>query len=199
MMATTGHGVPGRVVRAGPACLACGRRALRSVRGTALAVLLLQGVVAPDASGQPTVTAARVEQPPSIDGQLLDDAWRHAARLSTFVQTAPVEGAPATEPTDVYLAYDGENLYVAIRARYADTGLMRANRSDRDQIAEDDTVSLFFDPFRDRQRAYQFTVNGYGVQGDAILNSTGLRNQTQRRALGSQGRGPSDTPPSGIP
>ena len=145
------------------------------------------------------MTAVRVAEPPAIDGLLADDAWRRAARLSTFVQTAPVEGATATEPTEVYLAYDGENLYVGIRARYAEPGLMRANRADRDQIAEDDTVSLFFDPFRDRQRAYQFTVNGFGVQGDAILNSTGLRNRSQRRALGARNRGPANTPPSGIP
>ena len=164
----------------------------------ALALALLVGSAA-NAGAQPVVSAVRVEEPPNIDGQLTDDVWRRAAHLSDFVQTAPVEGAAASEPTDVYVAYDGENLYVGIRARYASPDLMRANRSDRDQIAEDDTVSLFFDPFRDRQRAYQFTVNGFGVQGDAILNSTGLRNRTQRRALGSQGRGPSDTPPSGIP
>ena len=154
---------------------------------------------ATNAAAQPVVTAVRVAEPPAIDGLLADDAWRRAARLSTFVQTAPVEGAAASEPTEVYLAYDGENLYVGIRARYAEPGLMRANRADRDQIAEDDTVSLFFDPFRDRQRAYQFTVNGFGVQGDAILNSTGLRNRSQRRALGARNRGPANTPPSGIP
>ena len=165
---------------------------------TALALALLVGAAA-NAAAQPVVSAARIDEPPTIDGLLTDDVWRRAAHLSDFVQTAPVEGAAASEPTDVYIAYDGENLYVGIRARYASPDLMRANRSDRDQIAEDDTVSLFFDPFRDRQRAYQFTVNGFGVQGDAILNSTGLRNRTQRRALGSQGRGPSDTPPSGIP
>ena len=165
---------------------------------TVASLALLVGAAA-NAVAQPVVSAVRIDEPPTIDGRLTDDVWRRAAHLSDFVQTAPVEGAAASEPTDVYIAYDGENLYVGIRARYADTGLMRANRADRDQIAEDDTVSLFFDPFRDRQRAYQFTVNGFGVQGDAILNSTGLRNRTQRRALGSQGRGPSDTPPSGIP
>ena len=164
----------------------------------AVLALLLTGAAA-DATGQPVVTPIRVEEPPGIDGLLDDETWRGAARLSTFVQTTPVEGAAASEPTEVYIAYDGENLYVGVRARYADTGLMRANRADRDQIAEDDTVSLFFDPFRDRQRAYQFTVNGFGVQGDAILNSTGLRNRTQRRAIGARGGGPSGAPPSGIP
>ena len=168
-------------------------------RMTAWVASLLMAGAAADAFAQPVVTAVRVDEPPVIDGLLADDAWRLAAHLSIFVQTAPVEGAAASEPTDVYIAYDGDNLYVGIRARYAEPGLMRANRADRDQIAEDDTVSLFFDPFRDRQRAYQFTVNGFGVQGDAILNSTGLRNRSQRRALGSAGRGPSNTPPNGIP
>ena len=160
--------------------------------------LFLAGA-ATEAAAQPVVTAVRVAEPPAIDGLLADDAWRRAARLSAFVQTAPVEGAAATESTEVSIVYDGENLYVGIRARYAEPGLMRANRADRDQIAEDDTVSLFFDPFRDRQRAYQFTVNGFGVQGDAILNSTGLRNRSQRRALGARNRGSANTPPSGIP
>ena len=183
-----------------PGVAGFGRRLLR-LRPADLAVCaaaLLLPPVASDAVAQPVATAVRIAEAPVIDGLLADDAWRRAARLSAFVQTAPVEGAESTESTEVYIAYDGENLYVGVRARYADTGLMRANRADRDQIAEDDTVSLFFDPFRDRQRAYQFTVNGFGVQGDAILNSTGLRNRTQRRALGSQGR-PSETPPSGIP
>ncbi len=166
-------------------------------RVAVLTLALAFAGAAADALAQPAVTAIRVEQPPVIDGLLDDDAWSSAARLSTFVQTTPVEGAAATEPTDVYLAYDRESLYVGIRARYADTGLMRANRADRDQIAEDDTVSLYFDPFRDQQRAFQFTVNGFGVQGDALMNSTGLRNRSQRRAIGA--RGPSGASPSGIP
>ena len=32
---------------------------------------------------------------------------------------------------------------------------------------------MYFDPFLDQQRAYVFTVNGYGVQGDAVLNTRG--------------------------
>ena len=29
------------------------------------------------------------------------------------------------------------------------------------------------DPFLDQQRAYRFSVNGYGVQSDAIINAGG--------------------------
>ena len=42
---------------------------------------------------------------------------------------------------------------------------------DRDQTAGDDNVRLYFDPFLDQQRAYVFSVNGYGVQSDSVLNS----------------------------
>ncbi len=84
-------------------------------------------------------------------------------------------GAPATEQTDVYVAYDSRHIYVGIHARYSDPKLIRANRAQRDQIGRDDTVSILFDPFRDQQRAYVFSVNGYGVQGDSLLSGGGGR------------------------
>ena len=48
---------------------------------------------------------------------------------------------------------------------------MRANRVDRDRAGfGDDTISVYFDTFLDQQRAYVFSVNGYGVQGDSIVS-----------------------------
>ena len=53
------------------------------------------------------------------------------------------------------------------------SSIVRANRVDRDQIWNDDRVSVIFDPFLDQQRGYRFAVNGYGVQGDAMVASGG--------------------------
>ena len=51
---------------------------------------------------------------------------------------------------------------------------MRANRVDRDRAGfGDDTISVYFDTFVDQQRAYVFSVNGYGVQGDSIVGGRG--------------------------
>ena len=86
------------------------------------------------------------------------------------MQERPVEGAPATELTDVFAAYDRQKLYFGIHAHYSDPSLIRANRVDRDKTENDDTVAVYFDPFLDRQRGYSMTVNGYGVQGDVILS-----------------------------
>jgi uncharacterized membrane protein YgcG len=120
----------------------------------------------------PSVTPTRATVPPRVDGQLDDPIWQTAARITQFVQERPVEGAPATEETDVYLAYDSRQLYFGIHAHYADRSIMRANRSDRDQLRRDDTVTVFFDPFLDQQRGYAFSVNGYGVQGDSLISGS---------------------------
>jgi hypothetical protein len=120
-------------------------------------------------AGRPTISAIRTTDPPRVDGRLDDAVWRNAARITDFVQQRPLEGAPATEQTEVFIAYDSQNLYFGIYAHYSDPGLIRANRVDRDQTGSDDTVQVYFDPFLDQQRAYVFSVNGYGVQSDAVL------------------------------
>ena len=123
-------------------------------------------------TGRPSVTAAPTSAPPSIDGRLDDGVWREATRIDQFVQRQPSEGAPATKATEVFVAYDSRNLYFGIYAHYSDSGLIRANRADRDETGGDDTVAVYFDPFLDQQRAYVFSVNGYGVQGDSLMDSS---------------------------
>jgi hypothetical protein len=122
-------------------------------------------------AGRPTVSAVRASERPVIDGLLDDAAWRTAAHIAAFWQERPVEGAPATEQTEVHVAYDNERLYFGIYAHYSDPGLIRANRVDRDRTDNDDTVTFYLDPFLDQQRAYVFSVNGYGVQRDALLSA----------------------------
>ena len=124
-------------------------------------------------TGRPNVAPPRTSTPPSIDGRLDDAVWQTAARITGFTQQRPLEGAPASEQTEVYVVYDSRNLYFGIRAHYSDPRLVRANRADRDQTGRDDTVALYLDPFLDQQRAYIFSVNGYGVQGDAIMSGMG--------------------------
>ena len=88
----------------------------------------------------------------------------------------------------MWLTYDSQNIYVAVHAHYADPDIMRANRVDRDQAFDDDNIAFFFDTFLDQQRAYRFSVNGYGVQGDAIVNARGSgRSGGRRRRTGSSG------------
>ena len=125
-------------------------------------------------SGRPNVVAARAAQGPRVDGLLDDTIWNTATRITAFVQVAPVEGAPATEDTEIWVAYDSDNLYLAMYAHYSNPGMVRANRVDRDRASfGDDTISVYFDTFLDQQRAFVFTLNGYGVQGDSLMGGGG--------------------------
>ena len=121
--------------------------------------------------GGPTVAARRTPDPPVVDGRLDDLVWRDAALVTEFVQTNPVEGAAPTEVTEVWIAYDPDHLYVAFYAHYDDPSQMRANRVDRDEAWRDDWMAVMIDTFHDQQRAYRFSVNPYGVQGDAVLSA----------------------------
>ena len=140
-------------------------------------------------TGRPSVTAARAAAPPRIDGQLDDAVWQRAIRLTEFVQVRPVDGAPATEETEVWIAFDSGNIYLAMHAHYTDPSIARANRVDRDQTRRDDTISVYFDTFLDQQRAYVFSVNGYGVQADSLLASRGSGGGRGRGGGGFRGGG----------
>ena len=125
-------------------------------------------------AGRPRVRAVRTETPPEIDGRLDDEAWRTAAMLTEFVQQSPLDGAPATEQTEVYIAYDRDHIYFGFFLHYADPGIMRANRVDRDTAWQDDLITVYLDTFLDQQRSYDFDLNAYNVQGDGVIN-TGLQ------------------------
>ena len=133
-------------------------------------------------TGRPTIGAPRIAEGPRLDGRLDDPVWQTAGRITEFLQQRPLDGAPASEQTDVYVAYDSSNLYFGLHAHYSDVGLVRANRVDRDQTMLDDRITLYFDTFLDQQRAFLFSVNGYGVQGDAIVAAA------DRGAGGGRGR-----------
>ena len=122
-------------------------------------------------SGRPRVRAVRTDTPPEIDGRLDDDVWRTAAMLTEFVQQSPLDGAPATEQTEVYIAYDRDNVYFGFYLHYSDPGIMRANRVDRDTAWQDDLITVYLDTFLDQQRGYQFDLNAYNVQGDGVINA----------------------------
>ena len=84
--------------------------------------------------GRRNVQARRAVEPPTIDGRLDDAVWRDAVLITDFTQTNPIEGAPPTERTEAWIAYDADHIYFAFYAHYTDPSQMRANRADRDRF-----------------------------------------------------------------
>ena len=71
-------------------------------------------VITRDATGmEATVRAVRVESPIRIDGVLDEVLYRDTPSISGFVQSVPIEGAPATEQTEAWISFDEGNIYVS--------------------------------------------------------------------------------------
>lgn len=137
-----------------------------------LMVIVVPRVDANDRVNMPleafSIKAVKVECPPCIDGQLNDSCWRRATRLSYFTQFTPAQEAPATETTYCYIVYDDENLYFGAECRESDPSLITASVNNRDGILGDDWIMLMLDSYGDMRSAYEFIVNPFGIQTDAI-------------------------------
>ncbi len=71
---------------------------------------------------RPSVAALRLREASApvavhIDGVLDEAVWQQAPVANNFRQREPIEGAPATEETEVRVAYDGSTLYIGVLAR----------------------------------------------------------------------------------
>ncbi|RMH66174.1 MAG: hypothetical protein D6677_00860 [Calditrichaeota bacterium] len=112
---------------------------------------------------------AFVEETVTIDGRLNEALWKKATRIDDFYTFVPQSGLPAEERTAALLAYNKEYLYVAFIAFYDDPSKIRATLARRDNIDDDDVVTLFIDPFNEAHTAYQFSFNPYGIQSDGLF------------------------------
>ncbi len=116
----------------------------------------------------PTAVATRLLGAITIDGLLDDAIWQRAAPISDFLQTAPLEGQPATERTDVRLLYDDDAIYVGARLHDRSPVTSRLARRDAG-LGDSDSFVLLLDSYHDHETAYRFWTNPSGVKGDAIL------------------------------
>jgi hypothetical protein len=123
---------------------------------------------AAEAPTSKTVTAVRTAGPIRIDGRLTEDVWQGPG-FGRFTQSDPQDGAPATEETTVWIAYDRENLYVAARCRDSQPdGIIRL-LARRDDEVESDWFYFGIDPYYDRRSGYYFAVNPAGSIKDGTL------------------------------
>ena len=112
------------------------------------------------------VPAVRVDQGPTLDGVLDDAVWSQASVIDEFVQQEPVEGAPATERTEVLILYDSQNLYVGVRAfDSAPDGIISTEmRRDSNRILDEDSFQIILDTFNDSRSGYMFVTSPYGAK-----------------------------------
>ena len=147
--------------------------------------------------GQLAVAVPRSEEPAvTVDGVLDEPVWQTAARLTGFSLYSPTDGRPAEERTEVRVFYSPAAIFFGVRAE-ATPGTVRASMANRDQLASEDTITLFLSTYNDSRQALVFTVNPFGVQSDGTLVEGTQLGSGQFTALASE-REPPDLSPDFV-
>ena len=160
--------------------------------GLLAAVLLLGGLFqeqaqhppsSPDKPAVPAVSTPRtlriprVERPPKLEEFETMEPSRHdLVKVTGFIQHSPTDGSPATQRTDVYMGYDHQNLYVVWVCFDREPGKIRAHRSRRENIFDDDYVEITLDTFHDQRHGLVFSTNPLGIQADGLWTENGNGN-----------------------
>ncbi len=128
----------------------------------------LEAQRAPKAAAQiKDVRIPKIQVRPQIEQFLNGNSRADMQRIDDFRQREPGDGTPVSRKTAAWIGYDDKTFYVVFLCE-SPPGQTRARLSKREDILSDEFVGVFFDTYHDRQRAYEFFVNPFGVQLDGV-------------------------------
>ena len=118
------------------------------------------------------VSALRVEEHISIDGDLAEASWKLAERADSFYRAERTRGVPAEMRTEAMVLYDDSNIYVGFRCFEQDMSRLRETLTRRDtRVWHDDAVEIVLDTYDDNRNGYIFGVNTLGTQMDQHVSN----------------------------
>jgi len=123
---------------------------------------------------------AGMEPRPELKDKLL--------RISGFIQNSPRDGQPGAEATEVWLGYTKSAFYVVFICHDRHPSEIRGHLARRENLFNDDNVSVLFDPFQDHRKGVLFSVNPVGVQADAAWSETSGQDYSYDQVWDSEGQ-----------
>jgi len=127
--------------------------------------------------GTRSISAARVDHEPALDGTLRDTLWQQGVIVAEFHQREPFEKELATEKTEVRVLYDRRFLYFGVHCFDSEPKAIVASELRRDADSSvDDNFTILLSPKNDKRNGYTFTVNPLGTQFDALISDEGRVN-----------------------
>jgi hypothetical protein len=119
---------------------------------------------------QKVVRAVRTDEPITVDARLEESVWKGRAS-NGFTQSDPTDGAPSSEKTDVWVAYDDKALYVAAFCHDSDPNGIISRLGRRDAEVDSDWFIFAVDPYYDRRSGFLFGINPAGSIRDETLSN----------------------------
>jgi hypothetical protein len=118
-----------------------------------------------------TVTARRIMKPLRVDARFDDDIYQTLPPFTEIVQQEPNEGAPVSEQTELWVVFDDENIYFAVKCfdRQPDQIVATELRRDSSFIFQNDSVAIVIDTFHDLRNGFKFQTNSLGAIQDSTV------------------------------
>jgi len=116
------------------------------------------------------LTAVRTGEPIKIDGELSEPVWQRPGETE-LIQRLPDEGAPASEKTELWIAYDANALYVGVKMYDSHPDSIVGRLARRDEDSESDQIAIGIDAAHDKRNALYFIVNPAGAISDGTFSN----------------------------
>src|SRR5436190_3872097 len=128
--------------------------------------------------GPPRAVVTRATSRITVDGVLDEPDWEAVAPIGEMLQREPRQGEKASEPTEVRLLYDSQNLYIGVMCYDSAPDEIIGTQMSRDaDLTDDDRIEILVDTFHDRHNAYYFSTNPLGAFVDALIIENGEINK----------------------
>jgi hypothetical protein len=137
------------------------------------------GFARDEATFKSTIRAIKLDQPLAFDGRLDDAVYERYPGFGGMLQVAPRYNEPSTERTEIWVLFDGENIYVSARLHDSappDQWIANELRRDTNQMRNNDHFGVGFDTFYDRRSGFMFYANPLGGFADYSVIDEGAPN-----------------------
>jgi hypothetical protein len=116
------------------------------------------------------VIIPRITDTITFDGKPFEKAWDKITPFPVITHT-PVFGKPATERTEIMVAYDNKFLWVGARLYDRDPSKIQVTSKKRDDFAgQSDFFAIVLDTYDDNENAVVFMTNPSGARSDMTIN-----------------------------
>lgn len=137
----------------------------------------------PDIKSRPTAQAYRLDQEPVVDGNVLgDEVWENVPAIDRLWQTKPKAGHPASEKTEIRVAYTTTTFYLSVVCYDSEPDKLVVSDARRDATLDNTDSFLFIlDTYNDGQNGFVFGTNSIGIEYDGQVDNEGQGNFSTNR------------------
>ena len=137
----------------------------------------------PNVNERPVASATSLDTDPIIDGDVLnEELWKTLTPVDQLWQTKPRAGFPASEKTEVRIAYTKTTFYLSVICFDAEPQKLVVSDARRDATLDNTDSFLFIvDTYHDRQNGFIFGTNSLGIEYDGQVDNEGQGNFSSNR------------------